>query len=170
MKVYGKNTLAMVLCGGLIASALSGCAHNKDKHLADDNAANQGGSGSDSGAGLDGDGINGNGLNIVYFDYNSAIVKPEAVAELQKYADRIRQGEQLQIQVEGHCDERGTQEYNLALGEERAIAVKNVLIRLGVEANQLDTISYGEERPAQSGQSEDAFAKNRRVEFNKSAS
>ena len=69
------------------------------------------------------------------------------------------------IQIEGHCDERGTVEYNLALGERRAQSVKNFLTQLGVEGARLSTISYGEEKPVVQGHTEDAWAKNRRAEF-----
>jgi peptidoglycan-associated lipoprotein len=69
------------------------------------------------------------------------------------------------IQIEGHCDERGTVEYNLALGERRAQSVKNFLTQLGVEAARLSTISYGEEKPVVQGHAEDAWVKNRRAEF-----
>jgi peptidoglycan-associated lipoprotein len=72
---------------------------------------------------------------------------------------------QEKIVIEGHCDERGTAEYNIALGERRAKSVKRYLINLGVDSSQLSTISYGEERPADPGHNEAAWAKNRRAEF-----
>jgi peptidoglycan-associated lipoprotein len=71
------------------------------------------------------------------------------------------------VQVEGHCDERGTQEYNLALGEKRALATREHLIKLGIPADRIITISYGEEMPAIQGGGESAWAQNRRCEFNK---
>ena len=73
------------------------------------------------------------------------------------------------IQIEGHCDERGTQEYNLALGERRALAVRGHLMKLGISGERLLTISYGEESPASAGHSEEAWQQNRRSEFNKAA-
>ena len=69
------------------------------------------------------------------------------------------------IKIEGHCDERGTVEYNLGLGDRRAMSVKNYLIDLGISADRIETISYGKERPVDPGHNEDAWAKNRRAEF-----
>ena len=76
---------------------------------------------------------------------------------------------ELQVLIEGHCDERGTDEYNLALGERRALAVRRYLVALGISADRLHTISYGEEKPAVLGSDEAAWSKNRRAEFKVSA-
>ena len=86
---------------------------------------------------------------------------------LKRNAEIIKQMPNSVIQIEGHCDERGTQQYNLALGERRALAVRDYLIRLGISGDRLVTISYGEEDPADPGHSESAWAKNRRAEFNR---
>lgn len=111
------------------------------------------------------------GLETVYFDFDSAALRPDAIATLQKNAEKIKMALQknpnIIIQLAGHCDERGTQEYNLALGERRALAVRDYLIKLGVPSQNLITISYGEEFPADPGHNEAAWAKNRRVEFNR---
>ncbi|MBI2433239.1 MAG: peptidoglycan-associated lipoprotein Pal [Candidatus Hydrogenedentes bacterium] len=107
------------------------------------------------------------GLQTVYFDYDSASLRPDALATLSQDADKIKQAPGVLIQLAGHCDERGTQEYNLALGERRALSVRNHLITLGIPASQLVTISYGEEFPAAMGSNEAAWSQNRRVEFNK---
>ncbi len=107
------------------------------------------------------------GLETVYFDYDSYALRPDAMATLQKNAEKIKQVPGVMIQLAGHCDERGTQEYNLALGEKRALAVRDYLIKLGIPAERLVTISYGEEFPADPGHNETAWAKNRRVEFNR---
>ncbi len=111
------------------------------------------------------------GLETVYFDFDSAALRPDAIATLQKNAEKIKsalqQNPNIIIQLAGHCDERGTQEYNLALGERRALAVRDYLIKLGVPSQNLITISYGEEFPADPGHNEAAWAKNRRVEFNR---
>jgi peptidoglycan-associated lipoprotein len=80
-------------------------------------------------------------------------------------AEAMKASKSAAIQIEGHCDERGTVEYNLALGERRAQSVKNFLSQLGVDGARLSTISYGEEKPVVQGHSEDAWAKNRRAEF-----
>jgi peptidoglycan-associated lipoprotein len=80
-------------------------------------------------------------------------------------AEGLKASKNAVVQIEGHCDERGTVEYNLALGERRAQSVKNFLSQLGVESSRLSTISYGEEKPVVQGHTEDAWLKNRRAEF-----
>ena len=107
------------------------------------------------------------GLQPVYFDYDSFALRPDATQTLNENADKIKQAPDVMIQIEGHCDERGTQEYNLALGERRALAVREYLMRVGVSGDRLVTISYGEERPAVPGHDESAWKWNRRSEFNK---
>jgi peptidoglycan-associated lipoprotein len=86
---------------------------------------------------------------------------------LKANADMIKKYPKVMIQIAGHCDERGTQQYNLALGERRALAVRDYLIQLGIPGAQLATISFGKEQPADPGKGEAAYAKNRRAEFNK---
>lgn len=107
------------------------------------------------------------GLQTVYFDYDSNALRPDAMATLRDNAEKIKQVPGVVIQLAGHCDERGTQEYNLALGERRALAVRQYLIQLGVSGDRLITISYGKEFPAVLGSNEAAWARNRRVEFNR---
>jgi peptidoglycan-associated lipoprotein len=107
------------------------------------------------------------GLQVVYFAFDSSSLSPEALTTLKGNADKIQQVPGVMIQIEGHCDERGTQEYNLALGERRALATRSYLIDLGVSGDRLLTISYGEEMPAVQGATEDAYSQNRRCEFNK---
>jgi peptidoglycan-associated lipoprotein len=106
------------------------------------------------------------GLQTVFFDFDSSSLRPDAMATLKDNADKIKQVPGVIIQVAGHCDERGTQEYNLALGERRALAVRNYLIQLGVSGDRMVTISYGKEFPAVSGNDESAWSQNRRAEFN----
>ncbi len=101
----------------------------------------------------------------IYFAFDSFDLTPEARTILSRKADVLRQQPNLKVIVEGHCDERGTEEYNLALGERRAQAAYKYLTALGVNAVQLETISYGEERPADPGHGEAAWANNRRCEF-----
>jgi peptidoglycan-associated lipoprotein len=98
----------------------------------------------------------------VYFAYDKSDIAPEARAILSKQADWLKKNANVTVTVEGHCDERGTREYNLALGERRVTAVKNVLVALGIPANRVSTISYGKERPAVVGSTEAAWAQNRR--------
>jgi len=99
----------------------------------------------------------------VFFAFNSSAISGEARATLQRQAAFAAKYPQLTFTVEGHCDERGTREYNLALGERRATAAKDALVTLGVTEGRLQTISYGKERPAVLGSTESAYAQNRRA-------
>ena len=107
------------------------------------------------------------GLQKVYFDYDSYSIRSDVMGILNTNAELIKQAPNVIIQIAGHCDERGTQEYNLALGEKRALAVRSYLMTLGVPGNRLVSISYGEEMPAVTGSDESAWKFNRRCEFNK---
>ena len=98
----------------------------------------------------------------VFFAFDKSDITPEARQILQKQADWLKKYSQVTVTIEGHCDERGTREYNLALGERRATAVKNALVALGIPAARVSTISYGKERPAVVGSNEAAWAQNRR--------
>jgi len=86
-------------------------------------------------------------LRNVYFDYDSAALRPDALEALKHNADRLNGVPDARVMIEGHCDERGTQEYNLVLGERRAMVVREQLIRLGISSDRLLTISYGKEKP-----------------------
>ena len=98
----------------------------------------------------------------VFFDYNQSDVKPQARATVERWAAYIKQFPAISVTLEGHCDERGTREYNLALGERRANAVANYLTALGVDAGRLSVISYGKERPECTDSNEGCWAQNRR--------
>lgn len=98
----------------------------------------------------------------VFFALNSSGLNGEAQAVLQGQAEWLKANPAISVIIEGHADERGTREYNLALGERRANAVRNYLISLGVAAGRVDTVSYGKERPAVLGSNESAWAQNRR--------
>jgi peptidoglycan-associated lipoprotein len=101
----------------------------------------------------------------IHFEFDSSILTPEAQLILKKKAEWLQNNPESMSTIEGHCDERGTSEYNLALGDRRATSAKNFLVDLGISASRLTTISYGEERPVDPGKSEDAWAKNRRCHF-----
>ena len=101
----------------------------------------------------------------VYFDFDADRLKPESMAALQKVAPVLRKHQGVTLKIEGNCDERGTEEYNLMLGQRRAEAVRKYLAALGVNDQQLDTISYGSLRPANPAHSEDAWSQNRRDEL-----
>jgi len=102
---------------------------------------------------------------IVYFDYDSFIIKPEFQSTIEAHAQYLKSNSRAKISLEGHTDERGGREYNLALGQKRADAVRQSLTLLGVSTSQIETVSFGEEKPAVQGADESAFAKNRRAEF-----
>ena len=104
-------------------------------------------------------------LKPIYFDYDKAALKAESKAQLEKAADWLKKNPSVNCQIEGHCDERGTNEYNLALGERRALAARRYLVSLGISSDRIFTISYGEERPAIEGHDESAWKYNRRDEF-----
>lgn len=101
---------------------------------------------------------------VFYFDFDKALLKPESRAALLEHA-AILQSSPRNVRLEGHADERGTREYNMALGERRALAVKEFLVLQGVSPSMIEVISYGEERAAAYGSNEDAWGLNRRVEL-----
>lgn len=102
---------------------------------------------------------------VIYFDFDKSIIREDAKPVLEKLATYLKGQKGVDILIEGHCDERGTNEYNFALGERRSQAAKNYLTDLGVDGSRIKTNSYGEERPANSGHDEEAWAKNRRDQF-----
>ena len=101
----------------------------------------------------------------VYYAFDSATLDAAAQDTLRRKAQYLRTAAGVSVTVEGHCDERGTVEYNLALGDRRAEAAKKFLADMGIEASRMTTVSYGEERPADMGHTEDAWEKNRRAQF-----
>jgi len=105
------------------------------------------------------------GLGTIYFDFDKYDVSATARETLAKNAETVKANSGVKVVVEGHCDERGTAEYNLALGERRSTSAKKYLVSLGVDESRLYTISYGEEKPADAGHNEVAWSKNRRVQF-----
>ncbi|GAB4249007.1 MAG: hypothetical protein Kow00109_25070 [Acidobacteriota bacterium] len=104
-------------------------------------------------------------IRPVFFAYDSAELSAEAKAILEENSRWFRRYPDARIIIEGHCDERGTEEYNLALGDRRAQAAKNYLVQLGISADRIETISYGEERPFALGHDESAWRLNRRAHF-----
>lgn len=103
------------------------------------------------------------GFDTVYFDYDKTTLRAEALPVLTHLAKWMSEHPDVRVRIAGHADERGTREYNLALGDRRATTVRNYLASLGVPAQRLDTVSYGKERPAVVGSNQDAWAKNRRA-------
>jgi len=103
------------------------------------------------------------GRDTIYFDTDQFNIDPEDQAALRQQAQYLQQYPQIRATIEGHADERGTREYNLALGERRSNAARNFLVSLGIGAERLTTVSYGKERPAALGSNEQAWARNRRA-------
>lgn len=105
-------------------------------------------------------------LETVYFDFDKSDLRQDARDALSKNAEALlKKVADAKIKIEGHCDERGSDEYNLALGDRRAKSVAKYLVTLGVKADRIETISYGKEKPAVDGHDESAWSKNRRAEF-----
>jgi peptidoglycan-associated lipoprotein len=104
-------------------------------------------------------------LDRIYFDFDKYDLREDARTTLAEDARRMQGKAGSRVSIEGHCDERGTVEYNLALGEKRAAAAKDYLVNYGITADRLSTVSFGEERPLDPAGTEEAYAKNRRDEF-----
>ena len=168
------NPITLRVCAALLL--LAGCATADE---APQQSALGGGAGGAGGAGA-GSGIASSELagqptpgtqedlavsvgDRVFFDYDSVVLNPEATGVLDGQAAWLKQYPDVIVTIEGHADERGTREYNLALGDRRANAVKNYLMALDIGQARLLTISYGEERPADPGHDETAWAQNRRA-------
>ena len=103
---------------------------------------------------------------VIYFDYDSFSIRPEFQSAIESHARFLTADKARRIAIEGHTDERGGREYNLALGQKRSEAVRRALTLLGVAESQIEAVSLGEEKPAQTGSSEEAFSRNRRAEVN----
>lgn len=104
-------------------------------------------------------------LQDIHFDFDKYNIREDAKATLMKNADWLKKNPGVKIQVEGHCDERGANDYNLALGDKRAKSTRDYLSSLGIDGGRISTISFGEERPQDPGHNEAAWAKNRRAHF-----
>ena len=102
---------------------------------------------------------------VIFFDYDSYVVKSEFQNTLEAHAQFLKTNPKAKVSLEGHTDERGGREYNLALGQKRADAVRQRLSLLGVQESQVESVSFGKEKPSEQGSDESAFAKNRRAEF-----
>jgi peptidoglycan-associated lipoprotein len=165
----GAGVRGLVLAGVLLSLAAAGCRSTGSGSGAGD-AGGVTGSEFDDGGMTGGDqaGQRGRaiGLETVYFDYDSFQIRDDAKPLLKGNAQTISGKPQWpMVVIEGHCDERGSDEYNLALGERRAQQVKRYLVDLGVPASRLDTVSFGEANPAVQGHDEAAWRYNRRSEF-----
>jgi peptidoglycan-associated lipoprotein len=144
-----------------------GCASKKPKNGQD--GAGKGANGANAGLTLelngDSDSGKAGGLKTIYFSFDSSNIESDTKDSLKENADYLKANTNIDVQVEGHCDERGSSQYNLALGERRAKAVRDYLVTLGVESKRITTVSYGSERPKAQGQDESAWSQNRRANF-----
>jgi peptidoglycan-associated lipoprotein len=173
-----KQYLAQIILAGLVAVfGLTGCHHGNGTGGANGGAGANGETGVPPISNADGTGGVGSrpiGLADgtlahgqfapVLFDYDSARIRPSEESKLQAVAAYVKSNPGKLV-IEGHCDERGTAEYNRALGERRALASRDELVKLGIETGRISTVSYGSERPADPGHDEGAWSKNRRCEF-----
>ncbi len=184
----GEDEMKMkFLCAAAVLVLLSACSSPPTTTAASTSggSGNLNGGSSGNGFGADGmnssqlDGANGTGMNgivpgsqedlvtnvgdRVLFGFDRYDVSPEGQQILQGQADWLRRYPSVIVAIEGHADERGTREYNLALGERRAASVKNFLVALGVEESRISTVSFGKERPAVVGSNDEAWAQNRRA-------
>jgi peptidoglycan-associated lipoprotein len=159
----------------VVLMVLAGCAGQKGGTQDDAVGDSGAGGASSSGAGDDGyqqgsdydEGYSG-GLpenRIVYFGYDQSDVTPGSMDLLTEHAKYLADNPQVELRLEGHADERGSREYNIGLGENRAQAVRQILLLRGVGSAEMNTVSYGEERPAATGSDEENWALNRRVEL-----
>ena len=150
----------------LISLSLVGCGSSAKK-----TASDQSQDGTYDGDGIqleisgDSDSNRAGNLRTVNFDFNSSQLSDEARSTIDQNAQYLQENPGITVQIEGHCDERGGAEHNLALGERRSTSVKNHLQSMGVEGSRLSTISYGKERPLEYGHDESAWRKNRRANF-----
>ena len=104
-------------------------------------------------------------VRVVYFDFDKSDIRPEFVSLISAHGELLASDSGRRVVLEGHADERGSREYNVALGERRALAVRRILLSGGARLGQVRVVSYGEERPAVDGHNESAWSKNRRVEI-----
>lgn len=183
-----QHTVSRLLAVALLAT-LAACASNPPPPPVDDGS---GGTGQTSGGTADGgdSGIDSSKLNqrgllgieksdrskfvdpnnplstrTIYFEFDSSRIQPKFRENIQAHARYLSEHPDVQLRLEGHTDERGTREYNVALGERRAESVQEALEIAGASSNQISTLSFGEERPAELGSGEEAYRKNRRVEL-----
>ncbi len=193
MKLY--NAMKIWMIAGLVAVVVTACATTQEEMISGDGEpidgqsqtgiVDDGTSGGADATGLDGaDGGDGTAIvgdmdaismleqtegalanRIIYFEFDSAKLSSESIQILETHGNFIAGNGEVSVRLEGHADERGSREYNIALGDRRAQSVRRVLLFQGASVDQLETVSYGEEQPVMSGHTEEAWSKNRRVEL-----
>lgn len=167
MRALNLKTLSLIIA---LAIGLTSCGSSSKKSTS--SSSDDSSMGTDMGSEglnfeLNGDSDSGKAgsLRTVYFDFNSANLGSETRSALDANAEALKSNSNVKVQIEGHCDERGGVQYNLALGEQRAKAVRQYLISAGVSSSQMSTISFGKERPVSFGHDEMSWSKNRRANF-----
>jgi len=192
MKLY--NAMKIWMIAGLVAVVVTACATTQEEMMDGDGApiddqaqtgmVDDGSSGGADATGLDGaDGGDGMAISdmdaisrlqqtegalanrTIYFEFDSAKLTSESIQILETHGSFVAGNGEVSVRLEGHADERGSREYNIALGDRRAQSVRRVLLFQGASADQVETVSYGEEEPAMQGHTEEAWSKNRRVEL-----
>ena len=163
MKMFKAKSLSTLLI--ILSFVLAGCSSTPKKGSGDssesvvaetENPVELNGSSDESTAGM---------LQTVFFGYDSSSLGADSKAALEANAEWLKANESVNIQIEGHCDERGGHQYNLALGEKRAAVVRDYLEALGISSARVTVISYGKEKPVSFGHDEDAWGRNRRANF-----
>ncbi|CBW25633.1 peptidoglycan-associated lipoprotein precursor [Halobacteriovorax marinus SJ] len=160
---FKPMTLLAVLT---LSLSLASCSSTKKKEVNDNQTMES--VGADASAlelNADSDSGKAGPIKTVFFGFNSSVLSTSARETLNANAEFLKANPSVEIQVEGHCDERGGVQYNLALGERRAVAVKDHLVAMGVNSSRISTISFGKERPVAFGHDESAWASNRRGNF-----
>jgi len=193
MKLY--NAMKTWMIAGLVAVVVTACATTQEEMISGDGEpidgqsqtgiVDDGTSGGADATGLDGaDGGDGTAMvgdmdaismleqtegalanRTIYFEFDSAKLTSESIQILETHGNFIAGNGEVSVRLEGHADERGSREYNIALGDRRAQSVRRVLLFQGASVDQVETVSYGEEQPLMSGHTEEAWSKNRRVEL-----
>lgn len=173
-----KRTLFSIITSLVLVATLAACGSNvklDDVPVEDRTGTNQGDPSGASGRGVAPVQVEGtdasragpaNTTKVIYFDFDSYVVKPEFQGAIEAHAKYLTANKARKMAIEGHTDERGGREYNLALGQKRAEAVRRALGLLGVADAQVEAVSFGKEKPAVAGTDEEAMAKNRRAELN----
>ena len=172
-----KKTTSIIILALAAAAVVTGCSKKKPQGGTDlDDGVfapvDAGFTDAESGIPLDGTpfdlnrtAVGNSGIGPVYFGYDSSVLAPAELAKIQQAADYMTDNAGIVLIVEGHCDERGSNEYNLSLGEQRALAIRTALINLVISADRIQSRSFGEEKPAVLGSGEAVWAQNRRGEF-----
>jgi peptidoglycan-associated lipoprotein len=162
-----NSTTRLFFCSAVLPLlfAAAGCAHSQPAVKTDDLPDAATPSSPLGSTDLSSDHGNAYGLQTVHFEFDSSLLSAEAKKTLHANADVLKQNPTLKIQIEGHCDQRGGIQYNIALGEKRAKATEHFLEDLGIPSSRISTISFGKEHPVDASETEEAYAKNRRANF-----